>query len=46
VQDDDQLIELNERAYEAEGVLQRLLAEHPNILAGNQIAQLPHAAGS
>lgn len=37
IQEGDQLIELNEQPYEAEEVLQRLLADHPNILAGDQI---------
>lgn len=31
------MIELNDQPYEAEAVLQRLLADHPNILAGAQI---------
>lgn len=37
IQDQGDLIELAEQPYEAEGVLQLLLAEHPNILAGDQV---------
>jgi len=34
---DGGLVGLNEQAYEAEEVLQKLLADHPNLLAGEQV---------
>ena len=37
IQDDDQFVELAEQGYASEDLLQRWLAEHPNLLAGNQI---------
>lgn len=37
IQDNDQLIELDEKEYDSESVLQTLLAKHPNLLAGKQI---------
>jgi hypothetical protein len=38
LQDDGQLVELNEAAYETEALLQSLLAQHPDLLAGKQIS--------
>src|SRR5829696_968566 len=38
IQDDGELNELSEAQYEAEKLLQQLLANHPNLLAGDQIA--------
>lgn len=37
VRGDDDLVEMTEAHYESEDVLQRLLATHPNILAGGQM---------
>ena len=37
IQSDGDLVELNEKAYDSESVLQDLLATYPNLLAGNQI---------
>jgi hypothetical protein len=37
IQDDGRLIEMNERAYDSEDLLQSLLASYPNLLAGDQI---------
>ncbi len=37
IRDDGELNELSEQQYEAESFLQSLLAEHPNLLAGDQI---------
>lgn len=37
IQDDGQLVEMNEESYESEDLLQGLLAQHPNLLAGDQI---------
>jgi hypothetical protein len=37
IQDSGALVELNERPYEAEELLQRLLAEYPDLLAGDQV---------
>lgn len=37
IQDDDQLIELTEKQYDSESILQGLLAKHPGLLAGKQI---------
>ncbi len=37
VQDGGGLVELAEQPYEAEAVLQRLLADYPNLLAGDQV---------
>ena len=37
IQDDGQLMELNEQAYDSEDLLQTLLAQYPNLLAGDQI---------
>jgi hypothetical protein len=33
----DQLVEMREQAYDSEDLLQRLLATHPDLLAGDQI---------
>ena len=35
--ENDELLEMNERRYESEDLLQRLLENHPNLLAGEQI---------
>ncbi len=37
LQGDESLIEMREQAYDSEAVLQRLLAQYPNLLAGDQI---------
>jgi hypothetical protein len=37
IQDDDKLVEMNERGYDTEDLLQELLAKYPNLLAGDQI---------
>lgn len=37
LQDDNQLIELTEQPYDTEAILQKLLADHPNLLAGSQV---------
>jgi hypothetical protein len=37
LQDDNQLIEMLEQPYDSEIVLQKLLEDHPNLLAGSQI---------
>ena len=37
IQKDGQLIEMNDEEYDSEGLLQRLLAEYPKLLAGGQI---------
>jgi hypothetical protein len=37
IQESGELNELSEQQYEAENVLQQLLANHPNLLAGDQI---------
>ena len=34
IQDGDRLIELNEKDYDSEAILQGLLARHPSLLAG------------
>ena len=36
IQDDDKLVEMNERGYDTEDLLQELLAKYPNLLAGDQ----------
>jgi hypothetical protein len=35
--EDDQLIEMLERPYDSEAILQQLLAKHPSLLAGDQL---------
>jgi|LSQX01.3.fsa_nt_gb hypothetical protein len=35
--DDDDLVEMKETLYDSEELLQKLLADHPKLLAGNQI---------
>lgn len=35
--DDGDLVTMTDQPYESEGLLQRLLAEHPDVLAGSQI---------
>ena len=37
IQADNKLVELNERNYDSESVLQKLLAEYPSLLSGSQI---------
>jgi hypothetical protein len=37
IQDDGKLVEMEERPYPTEDLLQELLAKYPNLLAGNQI---------
>jgi len=37
IQADDQLVEMSEKSYEAESLLQELLAKYPNLLPGDQI---------
>lgn len=37
IQGNGQLVEMEEQAYDSEDLLQRLLAEYPNLLAGSQI---------
>jgi len=37
IQDDGRLVEMKERLYPSEDLLQELLAKYPNLLAGNQI---------
>jgi len=37
IQDNGQLMEMNEQAYDSEDILQTLLAKYPNLLAGDQI---------
>ena len=37
IQGDDSLVEMTEHAYDSEELLQRLLAQYPNLLAGNQV---------
>ena len=40
IQDGGRLVEMNEEGYESEDLLQGLLAQHPNLLAGDQIDNL------
>ena len=37
IQDNDQLVEMTERPYDSEALLQELLAKYPSLLAGDQI---------
>jgi hypothetical protein len=37
IQGDDSLVEMEEKAYDSEDLLQGLLAEYPNLLAGDQV---------
>jgi hypothetical protein len=37
LREDDQLVEMLERPYDSEAVLQQLLAKHPSLLAGDQL---------
>jgi hypothetical protein len=37
IQGGDSLVEMTEHAYDSEELLQRLLAQYPNLLAGNQV---------
>src|SRR5215216_2476435 len=40
IDNDGRLIEMNEEAYDSEDLLQGLLAQHPNLLAGDQVNTL------
>jgi hypothetical protein len=37
IQNDGQLVEMTEKAYDSEHLLQGLLAQYPNLLAGDQM---------
>ena len=37
IQSDGELVELTEKEYDTESILQNLLIEYPNLLAGGQI---------
>ena len=37
MQDNGELVEMQESAYDSEALLQELLANHPSLLAGDQI---------
>ncbi|MDG6249865.1 hypothetical protein [Methanocalculus sp.] len=37
LQGDEELVEMKEKAYDSEDLLQKLLADYPKLLAGNQI---------
>jgi hypothetical protein len=37
IQNDDSLLEMEEKPYDSESLLQELLAKYPNLLAGSQI---------
>ncbi len=37
LQSDEELVEMKEKAYDSEDLLQKLLADYPKLLAGNQI---------
>ncbi len=37
IQDNDELVEMTEQAYDSEDLLQELLEKHPNLLAGDQM---------
>jgi hypothetical protein len=37
IQQDGKLVEMGEEPYDSEDLLQTLLVEHPNLLAGDQI---------
>ena len=37
IQEDGGLVEMTERAYDSEDLLQELLAQYPNLLAGDQM---------
>ena len=37
IQENGQLVEMNEAAYDSEDLLQQLLAKYPNLLAGDQM---------
>jgi hypothetical protein len=37
IQGDNSLVEMTEHAYDSEELLQKLLAQYPNLLAGNQV---------
>ena len=37
IKNDDELVKMDEKAYDSEAVLQELLAKYPDLLAGDQI---------
>src|SRR5579885_2424827 len=37
IKDDGQLVEMKEKVYDSEDLLQKLIADYPNLLAGDQI---------
>ena len=37
IQNNDELVEMREKSYDSEDILQGLLAKYPNLLAGDQI---------
>lgn len=37
LQDNDELVEMREKVYDSEDLLQNLVAKYPNLLAGDQI---------
>jgi hypothetical protein len=40
IDNDGRLVEMNEEAYDSEDLLQELLAQYPNLLAGDQVSSL------
>ena len=40
IQDDDKLVEMAEQEYDSEDLLQKLLAQYPNLLSGDQINRM------
>ena len=42
IRNDEQLVEMSQRAYDSEDLLQGLLAKYPNLLAGNQMNNAPN----
>ncbi len=40
IDNDGRLVEMNEEAYDSEDLLQGLLAQYPNLLAGVQVSNL------
>ena len=45
LRDDDELVELQERPYDSERLLQGLLAKYPNLLAGGRWIGAIHDGG-
>ncbi len=37
IEDDDKLVELREQPYNSENLIQRLLVQYPDLLAGDQM---------